>query len=269
MNAPGERSELSGRVALLTGAAGYLGSVMAAGLARAGAHVWLNGRREEPLRELAQQLRAQGGLADALPFDVTDAAAAREAISRLRAQHGRLDVLVHNAYSGGAGTLAHSSDAAFESAYAVTVVAASRLAREAQDLLEAAARQTRGGASIIHIASMYGMVSPDVRVYDSPAQANPPHYGAAKGGMLQLTRYLACELAPCRIRVNAISPGPFPSDRTRQTQPGLCARLAQKLPMARMGEPDELVGPLLFLASDAASFVTGHNLVVDGGWTAW
>lgn len=269
MNAYGEQSELRGRVVLLTGAAGYLGRAMAAGLARAGAHVLLNGRREEPLREMAQQLRAKGGLADALPFDVTDAAAAREAIARLRARHGRLDVLVHNAYSGGTGTLEHSTDAAFESAYAVTVVAAARLAREAQDLLEAAAQQTRGGASVIHIASMYGVVSPDVRVYDSPAKANPPHYGAAKGGVLQLTRYLACELAPRRIRVNAISPGPFPSDRTRQTQPELCARLAQKLPMARMGEPDELVGPLLFLASDAASFVTGHNLVVDGGWTAW
>jgi NAD(P)-dependent dehydrogenase (short-subunit alcohol dehydrogenase family) len=116
---------------------------------------------------------------------------------------------------------------------------------------------------------MYGMVSPDPRIYGNSGQNNPPFYGAAKGALLQLTRYAACHLASHKIRVNAISPGPFPAGNLQESNPAFYKELCNKNPMNRIGHPDELAGAILFLASDAASFVTGINLPVDGGWTAW
>jgi NAD(P)-dependent dehydrogenase (short-subunit alcohol dehydrogenase family) len=116
---------------------------------------------------------------------------------------------------------------------------------------------------------MYGHVSPDPRLYGESGLNSAPWYGAAKGGLIQLTRYLACHLAPERIRVNAISPGPFPRTEISAGKSDFIQRLEQKVPMGRIGMPEEIAGPLLFLASDASSYVTGINLPVDGGWTAW
>jgi len=127
----------------------------------------------------------------------------------------------------------------------------------------------RTSGSVVNVASMYGMVAPDQRLYEaSPAYRNPPAYGAAKAAVLQLTRYAACALAPRGIRVNAVSPGPFPGETVQQDR-RFIERLASRVPLGRIGSPEEMIGPVVFLLSDAASYVTGHNLVVDGGWTAW
>jgi len=261
--------ELNDRVVLLTGAAGHLGSAMARGLARAGAQVVLNGRNRSALEELASQIQQSGGQAIVLAFDVADATAVQDGLTELRHRLGRLDVLIHNAYNGRGGSLALSRDDDFEQSYAVAVVAAARLVQKAQDMLAAAGERNPGGASVINIASMYGIVSPDFRVYQTPEEFNPPFYGAAKAALIQLSRYIACQLAPQHIRVNAISPGPFPAESVQEVTPEFCVKLACRVPLGRIGQPDDLVGPVVFLASDASAYVTGHNLVVDGGWTAW
>ena len=116
---------------------------------------------------------------------------------------------------------------------------------------------------------MYGSVSPDPSIYGTSGANNPPHYGAAKAALIQFTRYAACHLASDRIRVNCISPGPFPAAKYLERDPQFAERLSAKNPMGRVGDPMELQGPLLFLASDASSYVTGIDLAVDGGWTAW
>lgn len=123
--------------------------------------------------------------------------------------------------------------------------------------------------TILNIASMYGIVAPDHRLYDGKKYANPPSYGAAKAGVLQLTRYLSSFLSPHGIRVNAISPGPFPYESTQKENPAFIERLAGKNPMNRIGKPFELKGAAALLCSDAASYITGQNISVDGGWTAW
>ena len=247
---------LEGRIAMVTGAGGHLGAPIARALAAAGAKVHLVGRNPDSLEALRREM---GGATTFAAIDITDADSTKAFFDSLG---GRLDVLVNNAYSGAA-----SGDDAFAHSYNITVIAAFRLIRQSLPLLRKAASAT-GGASIINIASMYGMVSPDPRIYeDSPP--SPPFYGAAKAGLIQLTRHLAAELGPERIRVNAVSPGPFPSVASQRNFPKLMKALEQKMPLGRLGRPEELANAVTFLASDAASYITGINLPVDGGWTAW
>jgi NAD(P)-dependent dehydrogenase (short-subunit alcohol dehydrogenase family) len=242
---------------------------MSRALAAAGAHVILNGRRRDVLEALAIELAECGGKASVACFDVADEQLTREHLSRIAERHGRLDVLINNASAAKTGTFESVTPGDFEGVYRVNVVASFRLIQCSMDLLRASAKQRPGGASVVNISSMYGSVSPDPAIYGSSGANNPPSYGAAKAGMIQLTRYAACHLAPDRVRVNCISPGPFPAATYLERDPEFQARLEAKNPMKRVGDPRELQGPLLFLASDASSYVTGINLPVDGGWTAW
>lgn len=259
---------LDGRVAFLSGATGHLGRSMAESLAAAGAHVFLNARKADVLETFAAELRQRGHQVSAACFDVTDEAAVQKHLSHIRERFGRLDVLVNNASAGRPGTLESAIREDFEELYRVNVVAAFRIMQAAIPLLKEAGKLT-AGSSVVNIASMYGSVSPDAAIYGTSGANNPPYYGAAKAGMIQLSRYAACHLAADRIRVNCISPGPFPAVRYLQNDPEFHEKLKAKVPMHRTGDPQELSGPLLFLASDASSYVTGVNLAVDGGWTAW
>ena len=251
---------LAGRVALVTGGAGRLGTPICRGLAQAGAKVLINGRDGAKAESLAAELRQLDHSAQALPFDVTDHDRAADIVGRL----DRLDILVNNAAPIQTGSIETVAPSAFASASAGIVEAAFTLTKVALPLM-----RVRGG-SVINIASMYGTVSPDPQIYGSSGLNNPPQYGAAKAGLIQLTRYMACHLAPDLIRVNAVSPGPFPPrDRLAREQPDFLRALELKVPMRRVGRPDEIAGVIVFLASDASSYVTGANIPVDGGWTAW
>jgi NAD(P)-dependent dehydrogenase (short-subunit alcohol dehydrogenase family) len=260
---------LDGRVAFLSGAAGLLGRPMAKALASAGAHVVLNGRTREPLDAAAEELKNAGLSGSVACFDVTDESEVRRHLGVIGEQHGRLDVLINNASSGSPGTIESATARDFEQVYRVNVTAAFQLIQAAIPLLTAAGSRNAGGGSVINIASMYGSVSPDPSIYGTSGANSPPYYGPAKAGLIQLTRYAACHLAGQNIRVNCISPGPFPSAKYLERDPEFRGRLQAKNPVHRTGRPWELQGPLLFLASDASSYVTGINLAVDGGWTAW
>jgi NAD(P)-dependent dehydrogenase (short-subunit alcohol dehydrogenase family) len=266
---PLSKFRLDGRVAFLSGASGHLGPPMARALASAGAHVILNGRRQEALAALAGELKSVGASASVACFDVTDESAVRRHVGLIGEQHGRLDVLVNNASAGRPGTMESATAADFEQLYRVNVIAAFQLLQAATPLLKEAGSRRQGSASVINIASMYGSVSPDPSIYGTSGANSPPYYGPAKAGLIQLTRYAACHLATEGIRVNCISPGPFPDAKYLERDAEFHGRLKAKNPMHRIGDPAELQGPLLFLASDASSYVTGINLAVDGGWTAW
>lgn len=259
--------DLSGRIAVVTGAGGHLGTAIAGSIADLGATVYLVGRSEVGLGDLCDRLRACGGTAEVACLDVTDATAVGAMLAGIRKTHGRLDVLVNNAHSPRSGGVDTASARDFRECYEIAVVAAFGLIQQSRALLTAAARAA-GTASVINIASMYASVSPDPRNYGS-LPPNPPSYGPAKAGLVQLTRYLACHLAADAIRVNAISPGPFPSDSVAASTPGFIDVLASRTPLGRIGRPEDLVGAVAFLAGDASRYVTGINLPVDGGWTAW
>ncbi len=269
MNSYDRLFRLDGRIALITGAGGYLGSGIARGMAAKGAEVVLWDYNREAADLLAEQIKREGGVASAMAVNVMDEVELQSALNDFKSKHQNVDVILNGAYTGGGGSSEHASAQDFSKAYKIAVTAAFQITQGLRPLLRNAAAKNAGGSSVINIASMYGMVSPDIRVYESSAGANPPFYGAAKAGLIQLTRYMACELAPEKIRVNSISPGPFPNKKVQADNSGFCDRLAAKVPLGRIGEPEELVGPALFLASDAASYVTGINLTVDGGWTAW
>lgn len=255
---------LDGAVAFVSGAAGHLGRPMSRALAEAGAHVILNGRQGPRLKEFAAELQRDGLACEYAAFDMCDF----EAVRRFFSSRARLDVLVNNAFSMTAKTFSKLEPGDFEQTFSSSVTAAFEAARAALPALRQAVAVT-GDARIVNIASMYGVVSPDKRIYAKPEQASPFHYGPAKAALLQLTRHLAAELAPEKIRVNALVPGPFPKPSVTTDDPAFAERLAAKTMLGRLGQAQELAGPLLFLASRASSFVTGASLAVDGGWTAW
>ena len=258
---------LEGRLILLTGASGHLGRAMAAGLSDAGAEVIACGRSAERLAVLKTGVK---GVVETMVFDIKDPQQCSQAGAAMTMRFGRLDGLVNNAYAPSVGVFGMVSAEEFSSSLAEGLTGPFALVQACFPLMKNSyERGLLGGASIVNIASMYGVVSPDPRIYGTSGANNPPQYGATKAGLIQLTRYLACHLAPHGIRCNSISPGPFPNPEALAKDGEFAARLESKIPLGRIGEAREMVGPLVFLCSPASSFVTGTNLTVDGGWTAW
>jgi len=257
---------LSGKTALITGASGYLGSVMAEGMAKAGAVVYLNGRNHENINAMVSKLVERGLDVKSAVFDVTKRDEIESFFDGFESEY--LDIVVNNAYAGAAGTVETVLAEDYLLSYDVAMIATHNLVQMALPYLRSAQKKN-GDASVITIASMYGVVSPDLRIYSSKEEANPPMYGAAKAALIQWTKYAACEFAEEGIRFNCISPGAFPSEDVQEANKPLVSKIINKIPMARVGVPEDIVGPLIFLASSSSSYVTATNLIVDGGWTAW
>jgi NAD(P)-dependent dehydrogenase (short-subunit alcohol dehydrogenase family) len=253
---------LDGKTAFVSGSRGHLGAAMTRALARAGAHVIVNGRDAAALDAFAADLRAEGLSVEAAPFDAHDVAKIHAFFGGLK----RLDILVNNIGKMAGKSFSQLVAEDFAATYAATVTSAFETVRAALPALRQAVAAS-GDASVINISSIYGQVAPVASLYDQRAQQSPFHYGPAKAGLEQLTRHLAAELGPEKIRVNALVPGPFP--QPGKMPPGLEPRLAERTMLGRIGAPEEVGGPLLFLAGPASSFVTGACLAVDGGWTAW
>lgn len=252
---------LTGKVALVTGGYGHLGTAISLGLAEAGAAVYVLGRSEDKFREaFSEHHNLQLHF---LYCDISDTKTVAAAFEQVQRAQGRIDVLVNNAFYSKGQQPERLTDE--EWAYGIdgNLNSVYRCIREAIPYLK------QQGGRIINVSSMYGIVSPDFSIYDeSPAFLNPPHYGAAKAGVLQLTRYFACYLGKQGITVNAVTPGPFPSEQVQQNE-GFVEQLKRKNPLGRIGQPNDLKGAFVYLASDASAFMTGQNMVLDGGWTAW
>ncbi len=263
-----ELMDLSGRAVLLTGGAGHVGDAMAEALMELGAAVAVLDRGEEACRLKAEALnrRSHPGRAIPLPCDLGDEAATRGAVQQAIHELKGLDVLVHCAGFVGTTMLAgwsvpfeQQTVDAWDAAMRVNLTSAFVMVQEARQALAVSGR-----GSVIFVASIYGVVGPDVRLYADTTMANPIGYGASKGGLLQLMRYLSTILAP-RVRVNAISPGGV----FRHQPEVFHQRYVSRTPLGRMASEEDLKGAVAYLASDLSAYVTGHNLVVDGGWIVW
>ena len=251
--------DLSGRVALVTGAGSGLGAVFAEALSEAGATVVCTGRRLDRVQQTATRLTQRGGQSLAVAADVTDEASVIAAVDETVTRFGALDILVNNAGTAVVGPPETISLADWQRVVDVNLTGVFLCAREAAKAMIAAGR----GGRIVNIASILGAVASE----PVPAAA----YDATKGAVVNLTRDLAVHWAPKGILVNAIGPAYFPSEMTEAflALPEMRREIERRTPLGRIGRPEELKGAVVFFASDASSYVTGQTLYVDGGWTAW
>jgi NAD(P)-dependent dehydrogenase (short-subunit alcohol dehydrogenase family) len=256
--------DLKNRVALITGGAGYLGWHMVAALAEAGSKVVIADAQLDRAREVAQDLRSHQLQVDAVEYDAASEDSIKAMVSKVYSSYGGVDILINGAYKFIEHRIDEATAKDFDETLRVGVTGYFLVSQKVAELMK-----QKGAGSIINIASMYGFVGSYPEVYKGLPACISPNYHAAKGAIVQMTRYMSVYWAEHNIRVNAISPGPFPQDKVRQTVPEMIPRLEKKVPLGRIGRPEELKGAIVFLASDASSYVTGHNLVVDGGWTAW
>ena len=246
---------LDGRVALVTGAYRGLGFAIARGLAQAGATVVLNGRKPRELRQAADALIAEGSKADVEAFDVVDRTAVFAGVNAVIARHGRVDILVNNAGIQRRGPLQDFPAEDWDAIIATNLTAPFVVS---QAVLPGMIERKQG--KIVHIASLMSEL----------ARPSVVPYTAAKGGVRQLTRGMAVELAPHNIQVNAIAPGYFATEMNRALidDADFNAWVCKRTPAGRWGKLEE-IGPIaVFLASDEASFVNGHILVTDGAFSA-
>jgi NAD(P)-dependent dehydrogenase (short-subunit alcohol dehydrogenase family) len=250
---------LAGRRALVAGGAGHIGSMAAETLAELGAAVAVCDVDAFRAKETADRV---GGVA--LAVDLRDEKATRDVVHDAVAALGGLDVVVHaaalvgtSALAGWSVPFAEQSVDAWDEAMRINLASAFVLVQEASGELRAS-----GHGSVVLFGSIYSTVGPDADLYAGTGLANPVAYGVSKGGILQLMRYLAAELAPA-VRANVISPGGLERGQPAEFR----RRYERRTPLGRMGSEADLKGAVAFLASDLSAYVTGHELVVDGGWT--
>jgi NAD(P)-dependent dehydrogenase (short-subunit alcohol dehydrogenase family) len=262
-----ELMRLDGRVALITGGAGHLGLAMGEALAELGCGLCLVDADTEGLEAAEARLR------EAWPVtvwsrhvDLEDEVVRRGLPAWVEKSAGRLDILVNNAaFVGSQGLTGWVTSFELQSldtwrrCLEVNLTAAFELSQAFTPLLRAS-----GQGSIVNVGSIYGVVSPDLGLYEGTRMGNPAAYAASKGGLVQLTRWLATVLAP-DIRVNCLSPGGV----FRQQDEAFVARYLERTPLGRMAREEDFKGAIAYLATGLSAYVTGQNLLVDGGWTTW
>jgi len=243
---------LQGRVALVTGGGNGNGAAMAKGLAREGAQIAILDIDQEAAERTSAEIRTAGGNAKAFVGDVTDLSGCKEAAERVSRELGNVSILINNA---GVIRRARLDDEDIKQAWDLCMDVNTGGVFNVTMAFLSQLRATKG--SVINVASVVAFVSMDTFV----------GYAASKAALLGLTRNFARQLAPEGVRVNAIAPGPFETPMTQATMADQARRefYRSKIPLGRWGKPEELIGPILFLASDMSSFVTGTTLVVDGG----
>jgi len=254
---------IEGRVIILTGGYGHLGTGMAKGLLAHGANVIVAGRNITKFEEKFSSFEKK------VTFeycDISSSQSLKELFAKVYSRFSRIDVVVNNAHFIKGRVIEEITDDDWATTMEGVLGSVYKSIREVTPYLKA-----QKAGKIINISSMYGVVSPNFSLYEGEncqKYTNPPHYGAAKAALIQLTKYYAVLLGSYNIQVNCISPGPFPKPEIQQNQEFI-KRLQQFNPLGKIGKPEDLVGPLILLASQGSDFITGQNIIVDGGWTIW
>ena len=244
----------------MTGASGQLGQAIARGLAELGASLALVDVDPSKSRELALELECGDSAKHrAFGVDLTSKAKVVELAAQINQHFGRVDILVNNAGIGVFTPSDQRTDAEFASVVDINLGGTFHCIDAFREQL------AKGGGSIINIASVYGVVSPDPRVYGDSGRNSSEIYGATKAGVVQMSKYFAVHYAPLGIRVNSVSPGGVFANQAKE----FVDAYVHRTPMSRMADAHDIQGAVAYLASDAAAYVTGHNLVVDGGFSAW
>ena len=256
--------DLTDRVALVTGGGTHLGRAMAEGLAAHGARTFVGGRRPDLIEETAASIRAQGLWCQAMQMDITDPSRVEDVLAEIASAAGPIDIAVCNAGANGESAFPPETDldavrATWESHLLGTVTTANAAARY---------MIPRGSGSIVTVSSVHGSLAADPRLYEGLglSKRSSLAYQTSKAAIIGLTRNLAAEFGRAGVRVNCISPGHVPKP---EANPEFVRRLVDGNALGIKGHPDDMKGAVVLLASDAGRFITGHNLVVDGGWSIW
>jgi len=259
-----ERSpfSLKGKTIWVAGGAGYLGQEVVRLLCEQGAKVLCIDREDKSL--IFAKEACLGSFLAPVSFDLSDTDAISGFVDEYCDKLGVPDGMVNMAYAASGKSFQDLEAEDFDEANHLGLTSTFVFAKEIGEMMA----QNDSG-SLLLFGSMYGMLAPDQQMYQSPISPNPIEYGVGKAGIIQMAKYLAMHYGPKNIRCNSISPGPFPNLKVQLDHPEFVKRLEQKTFLGRLGAAREVAGAVGFLLSDAASYITGHNLVVDGGWTAW
>lgn len=255
---------LDGRVAVVTGGAGRIGRVLCRALADVGARVAIVDLAAESAHALAEDIGSRGGQALAVPADVTSTEELELAVATIARELAAPEILVNSTQFRGAGFYSSDPgeypreawDRVLEVNLSGTLLACQAFGR---------AMIVRGGGRIVNLASTYGVVSADPRIYGQSGVNSPVSYGASKAGVIQLTRYLAVHWREQNVRVNCLVPGGVFDGQSDDFVAAYCART----PLGRMARPEDYIGAVLLMVADASAYMTGSVVTVDGGWTAW
>jgi len=249
---------LDGQLALVTGGAGFYGTPISRALAQAGAKVIIASRSRERCEERATEFRQEGLDCVAEQFDMGDPGSITALCKRITSEHGTLDILVNNALLRSPTRYDEATPEQWAAALQANITGI-HLCTSAFS----AGMRKRGSGSIINIASIYGVVAPKFEIYEGLDFSSPPDYPFHKGGLIAYTRYCASLFGPEGVRVNCLSPGGYYSGQADV----FVDRYNARIPLGRMADDDDIAGPAVFLASQASRYITGANILVDGGLT--
>lgn len=258
-----DKFSLKNKIAVVTGGSGLIGKPVSIGLAQAGAKVYITDINEKTGVRLERQHKHSDLQLKWIKLDITDINSIKSCINKIVKEDKKIDIWVNSAYPRTSDWSDKFEDIKYISWKKNVDMHMNGYFICCQQIAEQMKKQKQG--CIINFGSIYGIVGPDFSIYKGTNTTMPAAYSAIKGGIINFTRYLSTYYAKHGIRVNAICPGGIYNKQPRT----FVKNYEKKTPMGRMGKPEEIAGPVIFLASDAASYITGHILLVDGGWTTW
>lgn len=257
---------IDGKIAIVTGGAGYFGKPISKALAEAGGQVIIASRDKRKCESYAADLVAMGLKAEGMSMDVANEKSIKKFVTKACKKYGTIDILVNNAVSReGMNDLEQISKAGIEAAQLVNSTGLMLLTKHVIKIM----RKQKAG-NIINVSSIQGTVGPNFPIYGKTGMSSPVNYTYDKWGMVGFTKWLANYYGKFNIRANCISPGGYGPGIVENTgRDEFIENYKRLTPLGRFAEDDDIKGPVIFLASEASSYVTGHNLLVDGGWTNW
>jgi len=254
-----EKFSLKNKTAVVTGGAGFIGKTVSIGLAEAGAKVYI----ADIDKNTGIKLEKQNKNLNWIEIDITDLDSVKSCINTIIKKDKKIDIWINCAYPRTSDWITKFEDIKYESWKKNVEMHLNGHFLCCQQIAKQMKKQKSG--SIINFSSIYGVVGPDFSIYNGTNLTTPAAYSAIKGGIITFTKYLATYYAKYGIRANVICPGGLFDNQPKS----FVKKYEERTPMGRMGKPEDIVGPVIFLASDASSYITGHVLMVDGGWTAW
>ena len=258
-----EKFSLKDKIAVVTGGAGLIGKSVAIGLAQAGAKVYVADINEKAGIEIEKQNKNSDLKLKWIELDITDVSSISSCINKVVKDDKRIDIWINCAYPRTSDWSDKFEDIKYESWKKNVDMHMNGYFLCCQKIAKQMKKQKNG--SIINFGSIYGVVGPDFSIYEETNTTMPAVYSAIKGGIITFTKYLSTYYAKHGIRVNAVCPGGIYDNQPQ----AFVKKYEEKTPLGRMGKPEEIAGSVIFLASDASSYITGHILMIDGGWTAW